>query len=567
MRNIISFTYIAAALFSGSINGEELAQPVSEAPYDVVISGGRIIDGSNNPWFHADVGVRDGRIAAVGDLSGAIANEYVDAANKIVAPGFIDLHSHADDNSGKEDGLRSSDIRRRQAVNIVTQGVTTVVVNPDGFGEVGLSIAQQRNELENGGIGVNVALMVPHNAVRQAVLKGDHKRLATADEIAKMRKLVREGMEFGAFGLTSGLEYVPGRWSNADELVSLMEEVAPFDGVHISHMRSETSGPMWWVPSQHKPNPPQLLDAVKEVIEVARRSNTRGVSSHMKVRGVNFWGQSDNVIALVEAARRDGVEVYGDQYPYNSSGSDGAIVFVPSWAIGGEDSKDIPTALNQTLSAPAKREVLFNDIDYAIAFRGGAENIVVFDYPEKSYIGRSLQDLASERGLSPVEMVIAIQLEGYTDRPGGARLRSFSLQEKDIENLMRQSWVATSSDGGVSLPEDGPSVHARYYGTYPRKLAHYARERSAITLEHAIRASTSLPAQILGLRDRGLVKAGNVADIIIFDPDEVLDTATFTDPHQYATGISHVWVNGEAVISGGKPTLALVGEVLHSGKE
>lgn len=535
-----------------------------DAPFDLVISGGRIIDGTGNPWFYADVGVRGGKIIALGDLDGKKAQNRVDATGKIVSPGFIDLHSHADDRSGSRSGLRSDDVRRRQAVNIVTQGSTTVVVNPDGSGAAGLSIAGQRAQLEKGGIGLNVALMVGHNAVREEVMKEDARRLATPQEITDMRALIRQAMEEGAFGLTSGLEYFPGRWSNTAELVALMEEAAPYKGVHISHMRSETTAPMWWVPSQHAANPPQLLDAVSEIIEIAERTGTRGVSSHMKVRGITHWGQSKQVIELIEAARARGVEMYGDQYPYNSSGSDGRIRFIPKWSVAAKnDTVDYPTALRATLEDGKKKAALYGDIRHALAFRGGAENVVVFDYPDKSYIGRSLKELAQTRSISEIDMVIALQLEGYADRRGGGRLRSFSLAEEDIERIMAQSWVATSSDGGVSLPEDGPAIHARYYGTFARKIAHFARDRGAVTLEHAVRAGTSLPAQILGLKDRGTLREGFAADIVVFDYNEIKDTATFTDPHQYAEGVEHVWVGGVAVVKDGKATHALPGKVLR----
>lgn len=560
---------VFAALLPVALAGCAAApeQAAVERPLDLVIAGGRVVDGTGNPWFRADVGVADGIIAAIGDLEGRAADRRVDATGKIVAPGFIDVHSHADDHEGRETGMRAEDVRRRQAVNIVTQGVTTIAVNPDGLAEPGTSVAEQRVELEAGGVGPNVVLMAPHNAIRAEVMGEDSRRPATPSEVAAMRDRVRQAMEEGAFGLTTGLEYPPGRWSVTEELVSLMQAVAPYDGVHIAHLRSETSAPMWWVPSRDAPDPPQLLDATREVIEVAERTGTKGVVTHMKVRGTTHWGQSAAVIELIESARERGVEMYGDQYPYDTSGSDGKLVLIPDWALDiegkAEEGVDYAARLAETLRAPGARDTLRRDIEHAIAFRGGPDKIVIFEYPEEALVGRSLASLAAERGSTPVETAIALQLEGFRDRPGGVRLRSFSLAEADMEALMARPWVATSSDGGVTLPEDGPAVHARYAGAFPRKIARYVRERGTLGLEFAIRAGTSLPAQILGLRDRGLLRPGLAADIVVFDEDEIQDNATFTDPHRLSSGIAEVWVNGVPVVTDGAATGALAGKVLH----
>lgn len=566
-RLIVAVLFCVAML--ASCDRQSRVADQTNAQFDLIIENGRVIDGSGNPWFHADVGVSNGVIVSVGELDYAEADRRIDVAGMVVAPGFIDIHSHADDNQGRKTGLRSEDIERRRAVNIVTQGVTTIAVNPDGSGEPGLSIADQRKQLNEKGVGPNIVLMAAHNAIRAAVMREDHQRPANAEEIGAMQAQVRTAMDDGAFGLSSGLEYVPGRWSEAEELVQLMEAVAPYRGVHISHMRSETTAPMWWVPSRHAANPPQLLDAVREIIEIAERTGTKGVVTHMKVRGTTHWGQSAQVIELIEAARARGVEMYGDQYPYDTSGSDGELVLIPLWALGlekrpDEDERvDFDEHFRSVLNDPAQRDTLIRDIRHAIAFRGGADNIVVFEYPDPAAIGRDLGTLADERRLSPAEMAIQMQLEGFTDRPGGARLRSFSLAESDMEALMARPWVATTSDGGVTLPEDGPAVHARYNGTFTRKIARYVRERGTLTLEFAVRAGTSLPAQILGLSDRGFVRAGMVADLVVFDTDKIQDNASFTDPHQLSTGVFYVWVNGIAVVDDGEPTGTLPGAVLH----
>lgn len=545
----------------------------SSEQYDYIIAGGRVIDGTGNPWFFADVGVRDGKIAALGKLNSSSATEVIDISGKVVTPGFIDIHSHADDKDGAEKGLRSGDIRRRRASNIVTQGVTTVVVNSDGSLDPGLSIAEQRDQLASDGAGVNVALMVAFNAIRFDVMGDDFKRRASPEEMSRMQALVRKGMEEGAFGLTSGLEYSPAIWSDTEELIGAMRVVKMFDGVHISHIRSESIAPMWWLPSWNEDNPTKLLEAIAEIVEIAEQTGTKGVVSHLKVRGTTLWGQSKAAIDLIESARARGVEIYADQYPYNSSGSDGEIVIIPAWALGRnmdasmesheKDTVDYAAVLNDALADPAKRADILRDICYEISFRGGVSNIIVLDYPDETFIGKSLEELSNERNVEPAQLIISLQLQGFDNRPGGARLRSFSLQESDIETIMQRPWVATSSDGGIALPEDGPAVHARYYGAFPRKLGYYVRSRGVTNLEDAVRAMTSLPAQILGLSDRGLIRVGMAADIVVFDEAEVQDVATFSDPYQYSRGIYNVFVNGVTVVGEGVPTDDLPGRVLR----
>jgi N-acyl-D-amino-acid deacylase len=557
-------------------------RPQAGAPaYDLVIENGRVMDGTGNPWFLADIGVREGRIAAIGDLHAAKAKTRIDAHREIVAPGFIDMHSHADGLAGRLIGLRSPDRQRREARNIVTQGVTTVVVNPDGMGAPGLTVAAQQAELAKVGIGPNAALLSPHNTIRLAILGEDYKRKATPTEIAAMRALVRTDMEDGAFGLSTGLEYMPGRWADTDELVALMQEVAPYHGIHSSHMRSDAEAPMWYIPSRDPGSPTTVLDAVAEHIAIAERSHAIGVITHIKARGVYGWGRSREIIAMIDAARARGVQIYADQYTYDTSGSDGKIVLIPGWAMGAPDDLDSvdpvadyfsrtrpkrkpvdrKAALRVTLAAPAAKAALYRDIAFAIRFRGGAEQITVFDAPDRSLIGQSLADLARKRGISAEDMAVALQLEG-TDAPGGARLRSFSLDETDIDAFMRQEWTATSSDGGVKLPADGPATHARYYGTFPRKFARYVNERHTLSLAQAVRSSTSLPAQILGLTDRGVLRVGAAADIVVFNDREIRDRADFTNPHQFSTGVDYVFVNGVAEVSAGQATGALAGQPL-----
>jgi N-acyl-D-amino-acid deacylase len=540
-----------------------VALPGQEA-LDVLITGGRVFDGTGNPAAYADVGIRGGEIAAVGRLIGAKAKRVIDAKGKFVVPGFIDLHSHADR------GLTSEDRRRRAALNLVSQGITTVVVNPDGGGPWPLS--EQRLAMDRLGVGLNVALMAGHGTVRRQVMKDDFRRPATAAEIRQMRELVRQGMKEQAFGLSAGLEYVPGIWSTTEELVELVREIAPFGGVYIAHQRSESTDPRWYRPSADPPGQPSMLDAVGETIEIGEQTGATVVWSHCKAMGAHYWGSSQAAIRLINRARSRGVDVWTDQYPYNSTGGDGSTVLIPSWAIGtdayasrrtAKPQTDYGAALRQTMADEAKSEKVRRDIRHEISRRGGPENVVVFEHPDAAFIGKSVDELAKRRGITAVQMALELQYEGFRDRPGGARLRGFSVWEDDVDALMAQTWTATSTDAGIALPEDGPDVHARFYGSYPRKFHRYALERGVISVEHAVRSSTSLPAQILGLRDRGLIRPGLVADVVVMDLERVRDRATFSEPHQYPEGIDYVIVNGRFAVDAGKPTGDLHGMVLH----
>jgi N-acyl-D-amino-acid deacylase len=577
----------SAALAGAGVLAQAAAQPERAAPerFDVIIRGGHVLDGTGNPWFSADVGIRGDRIAAVGRLTTAQAARVIDARGQVVVPGFIDLHSHADDNDfhssagipperhnqGPLGTLRDPNARRRAAANIVTQGVTTVVVNQDGSAP--WPVSAQRAALERLRIGVNTVLLVGHNAVREQVMGTDFRRAARPDELDRMRALVRQGMQEGAFGLSAALEYVPAIWSTTDEMVALVGEIVPFAGVYIQHERSSGDAPMWWKPSQGPPRPPTVLDAIREVIEIGERTGARVVTTHMKARGIDFWGTSRAVIETIERARARGVEVFGDQYPYNTSGSDGNVVLIPDWSIQFDQwgtiatdatgsKHDFAAALRRTLKDESQKEKVRRDIAHEIQFRGGPENVVIFEYPDKALIGKNLAELAATRHKTAVEVAIDLQLEGFADQPGGGRMRGFSFSEADVEAFAAQPWVATSSDGGIALPEDGPDVHPRFYGTFPRKIRRYALDKPVMSVEHAVRAATSLPAQILGLRDRGLIREGLAADIAVLDLTRLRDRATYVEPHQYAQGVTAVLVGGQFVVDAGQPTWQLPGKVL-----
>jgi N-acyl-D-amino-acid deacylase len=529
--------------------------------YDIIIRNGRVMDGSGNPWFAADIGIRGDRIVAIGRLGDARATRVIDAAGRHVVPGFIDIHSHADDTGNPDRYIRSQDARRRSAPNLVAQGITTVVVNQDGRSL--WPIRDQRALVEQLGVGPNVMLMVGHGEVRRQVMGTDVQRPATADEVHRMRALVRQALEEGAVGMSAGLEYAPGRWSTTDEVAALAGELVAFDGVFISHQRSEGSDPMWYWPSQDGPGPPTLLDAVRETIEIGERSGARVVASHIKAKGAQYWGSGMAAIQLIEAARDRGVRIYADQYPYETSGTDGNTVLIPAWATaGGQGAGTFADRLQAVLADAGRAADLRGDIAHEIMRRGGAERIVIFEHPDPAYVGQTLAWVAARHGLHPVDAAVHIQIHGDVNRRGGARIRGFSLSDLDANLYAARPWVATATDGGIALPSDGANVHARFYGSFPRKIRHFALDHGIITLEDAIRSSTSLPAQIMGLKDRGVIREGAIADIVIFDIARIRDMATFENPHQYPEGIDYVFVNGRAVVDGGRLTGELPGRVL-----
>lgn len=540
--------------------------------FDVLIEGGHVVDGTGNPWFRADVGIRDGRIVAVGRLAGATADRSIDATGKIVAPGFIDSHSHADDGGARVGGatIRTDSLRRKAMPNIVAQGVTTVVVNHDGRSP--WPIAEQRDALARQGIGANVALMVGHGEVRSQVMGDDVERPSTPDEVARMRALVRQALEEGAVGMSAGLEYAPGRWSTVDEVASLAEELTAFDAVYISHQRSEGADPMWFWPSQDEPGPPTLIDAILETIEVGRRSGARVVASHIKAKGAHYWGTSNTAIQLIERARAEGVRVWADQYPYPTSGTDGNTVLIPRWALQDEsartreDARPEARMLEMHLADPVAAERIRLDVRHEIRRRGGAERVVVFEYPDPDLVGLSLAEVAALWQLDEVEAALQLQLRGDPERAGGGRLRGFSMSEDDVETYAALPWVATASDGGLTHPDDGGSVHPRFYGTFPRKIAWYARDRGVLGVEAAVRSMTSLPALLMGFRDRGQIREGFRADVVVFDLDDLEDRTTFFEPHAYPSGIEHVLVNGQPVVEAGQLTWALPGELITNGR-
>ena len=557
LTSVIPFILILLFMPHSELIGKQV-----NTDFDILIVNAIIYDGTGNPEYRADIGIKGDRIARIGMLGDACADRVIDASGKILTPGFIDLHNHAGTNRLAD----SDDPKVRIAPNLISQGYTTVVINSDGGSP--WPISNQRSILEYADFGPNVVLMVGHGTVRRKVMGSDIQRPATQEEILKMREMVRQGMNEGAYGLTAGLEYVPGRWSEPDEIQQMAQEIVPHGGVYISHQRSEGNTPLWYRPSQNGENPPNLHDSILETIEIGEKTGATVVASHIKAKGVDQFGVSRDVVQLIEKARKRGVRIYADQYPYIMTSDDRDVRLVPEWARDkGRDLLDnsnatITEAVHRLLENETLAELLKKDIKHEINRRGGADNTIITDSHNDSHIGRSLADIADERDVTPLEMVFIFQDEGNHSWWGGVRKRSFSLSEYDVEVFMKQEWTATATDAGTYAPGATGPVHPRWFGTISRKINRYVLEREVISLSHAIRSSSSLPAQILGFKERGMVREGYFADIVLMDLESLRDLATFEDPYQYPEGIEYVIVNGELVIEGGDFTWNLPGRIL-----
>lgn len=535
--------------------------------FDLLILNASVLDGTGNPWFVADVGVRGDRITSVGSLKGQPAARTIDATGLMLTPGFIDIHSHSDR------GLGNPALRANR--NMVAQGITLSVVNQDGRSPR-WPLRTQRELYETQGIGNNVALLVGHGTVRTRVMGDRDNQIATDADIRAMFALVDEGMRDGAFGLSTGLEYEPGRFSETREVVEITKAVKPYGGFYISHERSEGRDPMWKVASDPTPSV-DLLEAVQETITIGRETGVPVVASHLKAKGANYWGSSVAATRLIREAREQGIEAYADQYPYETSGTDGNTVLIPQWALanpgtrvtgqlsGAGSGAGLKSNLRERLLDPKEAAKIRRDIAHEILRRGGAGRVVIYDHPDARVVGKSLAEAAVILGKSDVDAAIELQLTGY-DRPGGGRMRGYSLSEIDMHHIMQQEFTATCTDGDTTAFGQGVP-HARYYGSMPRKIRHYVIDRGVISLPFAIRSMTSLPAQIMGLKERGQIREGSYADLVLFDPLKIADRATFTEPHQYPEGIPYVFVNGVAVVDAGKFTDATPGRVLTPEKD
>lgn len=505
------------------------AAPAAE--FDVVVAGGRIADGTGNPWYYGDIGIKDGRIAAIGRLDGARAARVVEARGLVVAPGFVDVHTHIEGGIGEHPA----------AENFLRMGVTSVVTG--NCGSSAASLGEWFAKLEQTGISLNVASLIGHNTVRRAGMNGDFDRPPTPEELSRMRELVERAMGDGAVGLSTGLEYIPGTYAKTDEIAELAKVAARHGGLYATHMRNEGA---------------QVEQSIKESLEVGALAGCPVEISHFKVSSKKRWGASAGTIKLVEEARARGQQVTVDQYLY-PAGSTGIGILFPSWLFegGAEKTKErlqdpaTRTRVRQELIAKAKGEGF---TDFAFAY-------VANHRPNPEFNGKSIAEItkimrqkggAEDQAEQAIEILLA----------GGAQMVLQKMSDGDVERIFRQPFTMVASDAGV-IDVASPSIpHPRGFGNNARVLGLYVREKRLVGLEEAVRKMSSLPSQTFGLWDRGVLRPGMAADMVIFDEKTVGDRATFQEPKQYPVGIEYVLVNGQIVIEKGSHTGARPGRVL-----
>ncbi len=521
--------------------------------FDCLIVNGRVINGSGGPWIRADVGIKDGRISRMGNLSDCEAEEVIDADDRVVCPGFIDAHSHSDFNL----------LVNPQAESKIHQGITTEVIGQcgtsaapvdeerlemvkqqwaEGFDleDVSWSTMQQYlSLLTERGIALNCAPLVGHGNLRRLAM-GEDDREPTEKEISKMKQLLSEALQAGAFGMSSGLIYPPGMYSDTQELIALAEVLAEEDALYFSHIRNEGD---------------RLLQSLREAIDIGRSAGCRVQISHLKAVGEDNWGMAAQVIDLLNDARSRGLEITADQYPYTASAT-GLTASLPGWAHDGGREALLQRLADEDTCQRMKQDMEPDGWDRALISRVRSDE-------NKKYEGQTVAEVAQDRGIEdPREAVIQLLQE----EEANVGVVKFGMSEDDVCQIMQSSLVMVGTDGSALSPQ-GPlgkgKPHPRSYGTFPRVLGRYVREQQVLRLSAAVAKMTSLPAATLGLWDRGLLSPGFWADVVVFDPNEVHDQATFTEPHQFPRGIDYVMVNGEIVIDPDRQRDALPGQVLR----
>ena len=466
----------------------------------ILFKNATIIDGSGKAAFTGDVRIKNGKIVKIGTIKPSNGDEVIDASGLVLAPGFIDIHNHS------ESGL----VHEGTAANQVSQGITTVLVGPDGGSPYPLGNYFVKLE---GKIAVNVGAFIGHATVREQVMKTDYTRKATDEEIKQMADLVEKSMREGAFGLSSGLEYDVGFSATTGELIALSKAAAKYRGIYMTHMRDEEEG---------------MLDALREAIRIGREAKLPVQISHIKMGNRNVWGKSSEAIALIEEMQKSGFDITADAYPYTAWAST-ITVLVPSRKH--EDRNEVATGLSNV---------------------GGADKVLVTSCPaHKNYEGKTLEEIAASQNTTPVDVYIQIV------KDGGAGVVCNSMNEADVKAFYQQPWVMVSSDGGIG------SRHPRGTGTFTRVLGKFSRENKWFSLEEAVRKMSSMPAARLHLKNRGLIKKGMKADLVLFDANKVIDRATFAQPQTFSDGIRTVFVNGVRIWDGNKITNNLPGAILR----
>jgi N-acyl-D-amino-acid deacylase len=492
----VGVAMLVGSLTAGSARG---LQPGAQ-PSSFVVVGADVADGSGGPLRRVNVRVSGDRIAAVGTFAPDAGERVVDGSGRVLAPGFIDPHNHS------TDGLKSEPLAPTQ----VAQGITTLLVGQDGSSP--WPVGDYLQALRSSPPALNVATCVGHATVRQLVMGDDYKRQAREDEVARMAELVDQGFNEGAICLSSGLEYVVGSYASTEEVVALARVAARHGGFYISHLRDEAD---------------RSFEAMRELVQIGEQAGLPVQNTHIKLGTVGVWGKAAEALELYDGARRRGLDVTADCYPYDAWHSN-MRVLVPSkrW----DDPTDVKKGLDDV---------------------GGAQHILITEYEaDRSYEGRTLAEVASSRGITPVDLYI--EMVGK----GDAGIICQSMIDADIKTFYQWPWTMVGSDGGIGMK------HPRGAGTFPRVLGHYVRDLGWLTLPEAVRKMTSFPAARLKLVDRGTIKVGAVADLVLFDPATVRDRATFEHPFARPDGIDDVWVGGRLVWDGTKPTGDRPGQVL-----
>jgi N-acyl-D-amino-acid deacylase len=500
--------------------------------YDLVIRNGRIVDGTGSAWYRGDIAIRGDEIVRIAPAIAGTAQRVIDAGGQVVAPGFIDIHTHA----------RRGIFERPTAENYVRQGVTTLIEGPDGSSPVPLAPFLAR--LDSLAKSVNIGSFLGQGSIRSEII-GDANRAATPDEIARMRGLVEQGMRDGAFGLSTGLFYVPGTFTPTEEVIELARVAGAHGGIHISHMRDEAAG---------------VVRSVAETVRIGEEGGLPTQVTHHKVVGPGYWGASTETLRLVEEARARGVDATIDQYPYTASSTSVQAALLPAWSLEGGRARIRERLADATTRARVRAETT----EIIRLERGGGDpaNVVIArcDW-DATLAGRTLADVTRARGMEPT-LENAAETALWITEQGGCQGVFHAIDEGDLERILRHPVTMIASDGEIPAFGSG-HPHPRSYGTFTRVLGRYVRERGTLSLEEAVRKMSAYPAQRLGLFDRGLLRPGMKADIVVFDADRVRDVATFEQPHQYSEGITTVIVNGAVILENGAMTSARPGRVLY----
>lgn len=504
----------------------------SPEQFDLVVFGGRILDGSGNPWFEGDVGIAGGKIVEIGKIDPARAREKIDARGLIVAPGFIDVHTH----------LEGAIELVPDAENLIMMGVTTVVTG--NCGSSAYNLREWFDSINKNGIGVNIASLVGHNTIRRAAMGGDFNRVPTADEMRRMREFIEAAMKDGAVGFSSGLEYLPGAYANQYELTELAKVSARYGGLYATHMRDEGE---------------TVEKSVNESIAVGEQANSPVEISHLKISSKKRWGSAGVIVKLIEAARDRGVQVTADQYMYPASSTDISILFYP-WLFEGGGSR-----VAERLKDPLTREQVKKDVIKKAREQGFTDLSFAFiaSYEmDASFNGKNIADITSRvKNKTDIESQAEMAIEML--QAGGARLVLRKMTEADVETILQQPFTMIASDAGV-MGQGGSSVpHPRNFGNNARTLGYYVREKKLLTLPEAVRRMTSLPAQTFKLWDRGLVRPGMAADLVLFDEKRVNDLATFEQPKRHPMGIDYVIVNGKVAVNKSASMRPRAGQIIR----